>query len=183
MHYNLRWSACDRGSVGWNWKQLVRHKQHHTTWEMKLHVSHLDIGHPIFVLMYRKVGLCHCAERGGQRLFRVLYSYLHFGLKVSNMRSETYHPTSPWFYLNRLQSMKPARINKQTKCQYPCWQMKVPKEQIYDMFPYFNMELQVLIHGINVVEDILNNSGNNSHHAWVMELPLSVHKKVQDREF
>lgn len=50
--------------------------------------------------------------------------------------------------------------------------MKVPKEPIYDMFPYFNMKLQVLIHGINVVEDILNNSGNNSHHAWVMEFPL-----------
>lgn len=61
--------------------------------------------------------------------------------------------------------------------------MKVPKEQIYDMFPYFNMKLQVLIHGINVVEDILNNSGNNSHHAWVMEFPLPVHKKVQTENF
>lgn len=28
------------------------------------HVSHLDIGHPVFVLMYRKVGLCYC---GGER--------------------------------------------------------------------------------------------------------------------
>lgn len=34
------------------------------------------------------------------------------------------------------------------------------------------MKLQVLIHGINVVEDVLNNSGNDSHHFWVMEFPL-----------
>lgn len=34
------------------------------------------------------------------------------------------------------------------------------------------MKLQVLIHGINVVEDVLNDSGDYSHHVWVMELPL-----------
>ena len=38
------------------------------------------------------------------------------------------------------------------------------------------MKLQVLIHGINVVEDILNNSGDDSHHIWVMEFPLK--KKI-----
>lgn len=28
------------------------------------HASHLDIGHPVFVLVYREVGLCYC---GGER--------------------------------------------------------------------------------------------------------------------
>lgn len=37
---------------------------------------------------------------------------------------------------------------------------------------YFDMKLQVLVHGINVVEDVLNNPGNDSHHFWVMEFPL-----------
>lgn len=37
---------------------------------------------------------------------------------------------------------------------------------------YFDVELQVLIHGINVVEDVLHNSGDDSHHVLVVEFPL-----------
>jgi len=37
---------------------------------------------------------------------------------------------------------------------------------------YFDMKLQVLIHGVNVVEDVLNYPGDDAHHVWVMEDPL-----------
>lgn len=47
---------------------------------------------------------------------------------------------------------------------------------------YFDMKFQVLIHGINVVEDVLNNPGNHSHHVWVFEFPLSVHNRKYNKE-
>lgn len=37
----------------------------------------------------------------------------------------------------------------------------------YTYMIYFDVKFQVLVHGINVVEDIVNNSGNHSHHVWV----------------
>lgn len=39
-------------------------------------------------------------------------------------------------------------------------------------FTYFDVELQVLIHGVDVVEDVVDNSGNDSHHIRVVEFAL-----------
>lgn len=43
---------------------------------------------------------------------------------------------------------------------------------LVEALTYFDMKLQVLIHGINVVEDVLNNPGDDSHQLWVMKVPL-----------
>lgn len=37
----------------------------------------------------------------------------------------------------------------------------------YAYMMYFDVKFQVLVHGINVVEDIVDNSGDHSHHVWV----------------
>lgn len=41
------------------------------------------------------------------------------------------------------------------------------------------MKLQVFIHGIDVVEDILHYSGNDTHWVCVMEIPLNTHKQSE----
>ncbi len=45
-------------------------------------------------------------------------------------------------------------------------------KHLVKMLTYFDVKLQVLIHGVNVVEDVLDNSGNDSHHVRVMEFSL-----------
>ena len=37
---------------------------------------------------------------------------------------------------------------------------------------YLDMELQVLIHGVDVVEDVLDNPGDDAHTILIMEVPL-----------
>ena len=37
---------------------------------------------------------------------------------------------------------------------------------------YLDMELQVLIHGVDVVEDVLDNPGDDAHPICVMEVTL-----------
>lgn len=44
---------------------------------------------------------------------------------------------------------------------------------------HFDMKLQVFIHGIDVVEDILHYSGNDTHWVCVMEIPLNTHKQSE----
>jgi len=39
---------------------------------------------------------------------------------------------------------------------------------------HFDMKLQVLIHGIDVVEDVLNYPGDDAHPIRVMEIPLQT---------
>lgn len=41
---------------------------------------------------------------------------------------------------------------------------------------YFDMKLQVFIHGIDVVEDVLNYPGDDAHRICVMEVPLQIEK-------
>lgn len=41
------------------------------------------------------------------------------------------------------------------------------------------MELQVLVHGINVVEDVLADPGDHAHHVGVLKFPLSVDRKYK----
>ncbi len=38
-----------------------------------------------------------------------------------------------------------------------------------------DMEFQVFIHGVNVVEYILDDSWNNAHAIWIMQVPLNNH--------
>ena len=39
-------------------------------------------------------------------------------------------------------------------------------------YPLGDMELKILIHGVNVVEDVSGNSRNDSHQLGVMQLSL-----------
>lgn len=43
------------------------------------------------------------------------------------------------------------------------------------------MKLQVFIHGIDVVEDILHYSGDDTHCVCVMEIPLHAHRNDDDK--
>ncbi len=38
-----------------------------------------------------------------------------------------------------------------------------------------DMEFQVFIHGVNVVEYILDDSWNNAHAIWIVQVPLNNH--------
>ncbi len=38
-----------------------------------------------------------------------------------------------------------------------------------------DMEFQVFIHGVNVVEYILDDSRNNAHAIWIVQVPLNNH--------
>lgn len=38
--------------------------------------------------------------------------------------------------------------------------------------PHLDMKLQVLVHGVDVVEDVSGNAGDDSHQLGVVELPL-----------
>lgn len=42
----------------------------------------------------------------------------------------------------------------------------------YSSPTYFDMKLQVFVHGIDVVEDVLNYPGDDAHCICVMEIPL-----------
>lgn len=43
------------------------------------------------------------------------------------------------------------------------------------------MKFQVFIHGIDVVEDILHYSGDDTHCVCVMEIPLHAHRNDDDK--
>lgn len=37
---------------------------------------------------------------------------------------------------------------------------------------YFDVKLQVLIHGINIIKDVSHDPGNDSHHVTIVEIAL-----------
>jgi len=47
----------------------------------------------------------------------------------------------------------------------------------HDPSAYFDMKLQVFIHGIDVVEDVLHYPGDDSHCICVMKITLKSHSK------
>lgn len=65
--------------------------------------------------------------------------------------------TKPYFYFDR-PSLFLSTANVPSKRPLP--------------FTHFNMKLQVFIHGIDVVEDVLYYPGDDAHWVCVMEIPL-----------
>lgn len=45
---------------------------------------------------------------------------------------------------------------------------------------YFDMKLQVFVHGIDVVEDVLHYPGDDAHCICVVEVPLQTQSKKTD---
>lgn len=43
------------------------------------------------------------------------------------------------------------------------------------------MKLKILIHGVNIIKNILHYSWNNTHSIWVMKLPLN--RKRYNKQF
>lgn len=44
-------------------------------------------------------------------------------------------------------------------------------------FPYFDMKLQVFIHGIDIIKNVLHYPGDNAHCICVMKITLQIEKK------
>lgn len=61
--------------------------------------------------------------------------------------------------------------------------MNEKKEYMKDyvkVITYFNVELQIFIHWVNVVKDVLHYSGNNSHCICVMKISLEKKRNASD---
>lgn len=52
------------------------------------------------------------------------------------------------------------------------WEESIKMKDCVNAITYFDVELQIFIHRVNVVKDVLYYSGNNSHCICVMKISL-----------
>lgn len=50
--------------------------------------------------------------------------------------------------------------------------------QVAGLVTCFDMKLQVFIHGVDVVEDVLHYPGDDTHTVCVVEIPLRIQHKL-----
>lgn len=63
------------------------------------------------------------------------------------------------------------------------WRQRIYDFCLFDMRGYLDMELKVLIHGVDVVEDILRDARNDALELWVVEVPLCEGRWKQKTAF
>ena len=131
--------------------------------------SHLDIRHPVFVLVYGKVGLRHCGGERKQASCLNKAPFPHQGLNDDDKRPKrTIQRVFDFVQIDfKIWNLQSKASSETVWCVHAdVW------KHLVEALTYFDMKLQVLIHGVNVVEDVLNNPGDDSHHVWVMKFPL-----------
>lgn len=73
-----------------------------------------------------------------------------------------------------MEGKKPKTIHttEHSKADFP-W-ISLPPSPLHNVSlqVYLDVELQVLIHGVDVIEDVVCNSGDDSHQLGVVQLPL-----------
>lgn len=91
-------------------------------------------------------------------------------LKQGTRNPNAYRPTSLGFCPDRFRNMKPAKQKLYKRSFTNCEHVS---SLLFDRaITHFDVELRVFIHGVNVVEDVLDNSRNDSHHFRVMKFSL-----------
>lgn len=135
-------------------------------WETRR--TNLDKRHPVLVLVHRQVGLRHW-KRGRFKWVKAFYPWVRpqWGEKRCG---NTHRPAGHGFCPCRFQNKRPGREEK--KSLVPLSGEEEERCCLRESSADLDVEFQVLIHGEDVVENVLGDTGDDAHQVRVVQLAL-----------
>lgn len=135
-------------------------------WETRR--TNLDKRHPVLVLVHRQVGLRHW-KQGRFKWVKAFHPWVRpqWGKKRCG---NTHRPAGHGFCPCRFQNKRPGREEKKSLVPQSGEEEErcCPRESSADL----DVEFQVLIHGKDVVENVLGDTGDDAHQVRVVQLAL-----------